>query len=69
MHCPYCAQELNGERRRCPRCRARITPEARRHVVVVSVVYALVAILVVAMISYVVLYWHTTQLPVVPHNP
>lgn len=64
MHCPYCAQELADSSHRCSRCGAKITPQARRHTLTVTIAYALVAILAVAAICYIVLYWRTTQLPV-----
>ena len=31
MHCPCCTQELDAGARRCSRCGADLTPQARRH--------------------------------------
>ena len=66
MHCPCCTQELDAGARRCSRCGADLTPQARRHRLTVTIAYALVAILAVAFICYAVLYWHATQLSGVP---
>ncbi|MDO4798034.1 MAG: hypothetical protein Q4A01_08440 [Coriobacteriales bacterium] len=62
MRCPHCGQRLPDGTQECDRCYADLSPAKRRAELLASVLVALVAIVCVALLTYVVLGWHEAQL-------
>ena len=61
MRCPHCGQELANDTQVCSRCQADLSAAARKEDLVVSLVVALVAIVAIALLTFVVLNWHDAQ--------
>lgn len=62
MRCSCCGQKLDDGATTCTRCAADLTHAAKRRRLVISVVYATIAIVLVALLIFVVLSWHEAQM-------
>jgi predicted amidophosphoribosyltransferase len=62
MRCSHCGQDLPKGTERCTRCGADLSPATRIRQLLVSVVFAVLAIALVALLTHVVLHWHDMQI-------
>lgn len=61
MRCLYCGQELEPNATTCGRCGADLSSGKLMRSLVKTLLLAAVSITVIAVIIYVILYWHETQ--------
>lgn len=62
MRCSHCGQPLEDGTRRCTRCDADLSAKTRTRALLITLVYAFIAIAIVTFLTYMVLHWHEAQL-------
>lgn len=62
MHCWACGHDFEGDEAICPRCHADLTARHRRRALLLTVIYVLIAVLVVSVLTSCVLKWHDAQI-------
>lgn len=63
MRCTQCGYKLEDRVTTCPRCRADLSPAARKRRVLITLALIIIAIAVAAISTYYVLSWYELQHP------